>query len=260
MSAPSRPGVLLGRAMVTPIAPTNGSQIPAQRVVQETSMPARPASESSSSDNDRVRRSVAEAERIIQAEKLTGAKAMRIRGMILEAQQNQERGDSGEAERVAREALQIAQDAQGSPIPGADNGEDPGQSGSAIENEGVVVTAQRNEDGDSFEPQEREITNYKDGSSDSGVSMQYDQPLTPAQAPLAVAAHESSHHRRESREAIINGQRVLQSTRYFYQIDPNSGEIRITGGQARTLVFSKREQPDLNEVREGVHEHLDEIA
>ncbi len=206
---------------------------------------------STASPDSRLRSSVSEAERIINEERLTGAKAMRIRAMVQQAKQSGKEGKVDDAQRIARQALRLARGGEEAAQPEPDAGQpvasetDPG------------AKQQSNADGDTFEPMERETTSFRDGSGDGAISLNASQPLTPAQAPLAIAEHETSHQRRNSREAILNGQRVLQSIRYHHEIDPASGEIRVTGGQARTLVFPKVEPPDMEHVRENVHKHLD---
>lgn len=206
---------------------------------------------STASPDSRLRSSLSEAERIIQEERLTGAKAMRIRAMVDQAKQSGKEGKTDDAQRIARQALRLARGGEEAALA------EPEPAQPAANESEPASGQQSNADGDTFEPMERETTSFRDGSADGGVSLQASQPLTPAQAPLAVAEHETSHLRRNGREAILNGQRVLQSIRYHHEVDPESGEIRVTGGQARTLVFPKAEPPDMERVRENVKKHLD---
>ena len=197
-----------------------------------------------------MRRAASQAERIIQEERLTGADATRVRGLVEQAKSRDAEGNGADAERLARQALRSARSATGGMLAGVSDDEPTG----VAENAAPV---QANADGDTYEPLERETTAYSDASSDGGVSFQGSVPLTPAQAPLAIAEHETSHLRRRSRDATLNGQKVMQSIRYIYRLDPESGEIRIAGGRARTIVFPKKELPDLENVRENVRNRLD---
>ena len=194
------------------------------------------AADSPKTDSPSVRRSVSQAERIIQEERLTGADAMRVRGLLERAKSSDASGNASDAEHIARQALRTAQQAGGgTTLEASPSGAESGGRGEG----GTRVQA--NSDGDTYEPMERETTNYRDSSSDSGVSFQSSQPLTAAQAPLAIAEHETSHLRRRSREATLNGQKVMQSVRYIHRIDPETGEIQVVGGRARTIVLPKKD-------------------
>ncbi len=198
--------------------------------------------------SEKTQRSIAEARRLVTQNHVTGAKAMRIINMLSQAQQSVTAGKSVDAERLAREALKIAQEEE-NPT------EIPSRSASNEEQENAAAPMQPNGENsdetpasnamgvDPDQPFERETTSYADGSDDSGVSFQSAQPLTPAQAPFAVRLHELSHIRRETSDAILNGQRVLTSVAIHSRIDPMTGERHVGGGRTRVIVF-----PDIQPV------------
>lgn len=198
--------------------------------------------------NSKVERSLSEAKRLIFENKITGAKASRIQGLIDSAEQNASAGKVVDAERIAREALNTTQKAadekSGSDTIGTGSSSDDEEDTNAITN-----ADEETDSSDGNLLAERETTSYTDGSSDEGVSFQYAQPLTQAQAPFAVRQHELSHVRRDTSEAILNGQRVLTSVRIFSRIDPQTGERHVEGGNTRIIVFPNIE-PQKNSFNE----------
>lgn len=206
--------------MVTPIQP---GSFPVQN-------------QSAENPNSKIDRSLSEAKRLLFENKLTGSKAMRIQGMIESAEQSASSGKIVDAERLAREALNFTRET----IDERSTTNSIGTGSTANEEDEPNTIPTANEENDSSDVNllaERETTNYTDGSSDEGVSFQYAQPLTQAQAPFAVRQHELSHVRRDTSDAILNGQRVMTSVRIFSKIDPNTGERHVEGGNTRIIVF-----------------------
>lgn len=195
--------------------------------------------------NSKIDRSLSEAKRLLFENKLTGAKAMRIQGMIDTAEQSASSGKVIDAERIAREALNFTRES----VDESSNNNSIGVGKSTDEDEETSTILNTDEESDSSDDNliaERETSNYTDGSSDEGVSFQFAQPLTQAQAPFAVRQHELSHVRRDTSDAILNGQRVMTSVRIFSRIDPRTGERHVEGGNARIIVFPNIEpQKDL---------------
>lgn len=184
----------------------------------------------------KTQRSIAEARRLIAQNHITGATAIRLSTMLTQAQQSSSSGKVVDAQRLAREALKLAQDESGSTgIPAAAN-EDADAAAQPEENPEETPASQA-EGIDPNNPLQRNTTSYVDQSDDPGVSFQYAQPITQGQAPFAVMAHEISHVRRETSAAILNGQRVMASVTIHSRIDPATGERQIGGGQARVIVF-----------------------
>jgi hypothetical protein len=188
--------------------------------------------------NSKIDRSLSEAERLIFENKLTGAKATRIQGLIESAKQSASAGKVVDAERIAREALKFTRET----VDESSNSSSIGTGSSPDdEDETNTIPNASEETDENREPlSDRETTSYTDASGDEGVSFQFAQPLTQAQAPFAVRQHELSHVRRDTSEAVLNGQRVMTSVRIFSRIDPKTGERHIEGGNTRIIVF-----PDL---------------
>lgn len=198
-------------------------------------------------------RDVAEARRLIQQNKIRGAEATRILTLATQAEQKIGNGAFTEAERLSKEALDQAKELAGPPIPNAPTpvggqSEDSGGSSASsqtpeVDDETPLAKEVRDQNSNIFQ---RETTTYADGSDDQGISFQYAQPLTPAQSSFAVRQHELSHVRRETSDAIINGQRVLTSVTINSQVDPGSGQQVIRGGNARIMIFPNIEfvQPE----------------
>jgi len=188
--------------------------------------------------DEKTQRSIAEARRLIAQNHISGAKAMRLSTMLSQAEQNISSGKVVDAQRMAREALKIAQkesDSTGN-ADAAENGNVPGavQSGDDDDTENTSATT---DEANPNDPSQHETTSYQDGSSDNGVSFQYAAPLTQAQAPFAVQQHELSHVRRETSDAILNGQHVMASVTIKSHIDPRTGERQIEGGRTRIFIF-----------------------
>ncbi len=187
----------------------------------------------------KTQRSIVEAKRLLTQNHVTGSKAMRVVNMLAQAKQNVSAGKGIDAQRIAREALKIAEET-GNPVSPADPTTEP-------EEETQIAPEENNEDGqtpasqargiDPNQPYERDTVSYADGSGDSGVSFQYSQPVASEQAPFAVRQHELSHVRRETSDAILNGQRVLASVTVHNRIDPNTGERAVGGGNAHVIIF-----------------------
>ncbi len=193
-------------------------------------------------------RSIAEAKRLLAKNQVTGAKAMRILNMLSVAEQNMGQGNTIQAQRIAREALSAVRDIDENSNPINPNRKEESEAASApTSNDETEETPANNvlAESESDEPFQRETTSYQDGSDDSGISFQAAQPLTPAQAPFAVRQHELSHVRRETSDAILNGQRVLASVTIHSHIDPTTGQQHIGGGRARVIVFPDMEQKPL---------------
>lgn len=186
--------------------------------------------------NSKIVRQIAEAKRLVNENKITGAKAMRVQRMIEDAEQNASSGRIVTAEQIARKALSFTRETvDSSTITGQTTGSSEGE-----KSEETSVLPNAEEESDSTDANllpGRETSNYADDSSDEGVSFQFEQPLTQAQAPFAVRQHELSHVRRDTSDAILNGQRVMTSVRIFSRIDPRTGERHVDGGNARIIIF-----------------------
>ncbi|MEW6234439.1 MAG: hypothetical protein AB1656_03540 [Candidatus Omnitrophota bacterium] len=189
---------------------------------------------------DRTSRSIAEARRLIAQNQIAGAKAMRILAMLSTAEQNMGEGRTVEAQRIAREALKQAKDASDETNAALLN-----QTAAAANPQNALeeTPAAKAQGASAKEPFQRKTTNYADGSSDAGVSFQSATPLTPGQAPFAVMQHELSHVRRETSDAILNGQRIMASVTIHSRVDPVTGDRQVGGGQARILIFPNVESP-----------------
>ena len=164
---------------------------------------------------------------------------MRIINMLSQAQQNASSGKRTDAERFAREAVQLAENESDSTGRASAGDSEEAQTTATTPGEETNedTPASQASDVDPNQPMQRNTTSYTDGSDDSGISFQSAQPITSAQAPFAVRAHELSHIRRETSDAILNGQRVLTSVTIQSHIDPSTGERQIGGGRARIVVF-----------------------
>jgi len=189
---------------------------------------------------DRTSRSIAEARRLIAQNQITGAKAMRILTMLTTAEQSIGQGKTINAQRIAREALKQAKDASDETNAALLN-----QNAANPNNALDETPAAKAQGASANQPFQRNTTNYTDGSSDSGVSYQSATPLTPGQAPFAVMQHELSHVRRETSNAILNGQRIMASVTIHSRVDPATGERQVGGGQARILIFPNVDSPQL---------------
>jgi len=187
----------------------------------------------------KTQRSIAEAKRLLTQNHVTGSKAMRVVNMLSQAKQDVSAGKGVDAQRIAREALKIAEETS-DPISPADPTAEPDDEASipAEENrEDAQTPASQAQGIDPNQPFERDTVSYADGSGDSGVSFQYSQPVATEQAPFAVRQHELSHVRRETSDAILNGQRVLASVTIHNRIDPATGERLVGGGNAHVIIF-----------------------
>lgn len=190
--------------------------------------------QSAENRNSKIDRSLSEAKRLLFEHRITGVKAMRIQGLIETAEQNALSGKVIDAERIAREALNYTRET----VDEAVNNGAIGTGAKAKEDETTVIP--NAEEGATTYKNllaERETTNYADGSDDEGISFKFSQPLTQAQAPFAVRQHELSHVRRDTSDAILNGQKVYTSVRIFSRIDPRTGERHVDGGNTRIIVF-----------------------
>lgn len=190
----------------------------------------------------KINRPLSEAKRLLFEHRITGAKAMRIQGLIESAEQTAGSGKVIEAERIAREALNITRQTID------ETGITSTETSAKIpkdedEQDKTAIGTEESDTTDKNLIAERETTTYSDGSDDEGISFQYAQPLTQAQAPFAVRQHELSHVRRDTSEAILNGQKVLTSVRIFSRIDPMTGERHVHGGNTRIVVFPNIEAP-----------------
>lgn len=213
--------------MVTPIQP---GSFPVQ------TQPTQPTAESRGS---RIDRSLSEAKRLLNEHHITGAKAMRISALIESAEHSAGSGNTAEAERMAREALNVTREI-------ADESGKRDTTSLSRNNDNIGQSAAADKEGSAFDeplPTERETTHFQDGSEDQGISFQFAQPLTQAQAPFAVRQHELSHVRRDTSDAILNGQRVMTSVRIFSRIDPHTGERHVEGGNTRIVIFPNIEHP-----------------
>ncbi len=201
----------------------------------QASNPIKPYDPASS----KTQRSIAEAMRLLNQNHVTGSKAMRVVNMLAQAKQNVSAGKGIDAQRIAREALKIAEETA-DPISPADPTAQPEKEASTApegNDESGQIPASEAQGIDPNQPLERDTVSYADGSSDSGVSFQYSQPVGSAQAPFAVRQHELSHVRRETSDAILNGQRVLASVTVHNRIDPATGERFVGGGNAHVVIF-----------------------
>lgn len=200
-------------------------------------LPGSSAQAAESAPDEKTQRSIAEARRLITQNHITGAKAMRLSTMLTQAQQNVSSGKVFDAQRLAREALKLAQDESDSTgTANTENGNAPPATTSGDENNPDNSTGATQE-ANPNDLLQRNTTSYQDASDDSGVSFQYAEPLTQAQAPFAVRLHELSHVRRETSEAILNGQHVMASVTVSSHIDPQTGERQVGGGRTRVIVF-----------------------
>lgn len=191
---------------------------------------------------DPTSRSLSEARRLINQHHIAGSKATRVLNLVGQAEQKIGEGEKVDAGRIARDALKMARetvDATGAPgtvIPTR-----PGEAAPGEENEKSAESdATPAEEALGVENSpifKRETTNYADGSDDQGISFQYAQPLTQGQAFFAVKQHELSHVARDTREAILNGQRVQASAAVHAHIDPATGELHVSGGRSRIIIY-----------------------
>lgn len=187
----------------------------------------------------RAERSLSEARRLLALNQLSGQPASRLTSLMADAEQSIEQGDAAEAQRIAREALRFAREVTGeTPAIMGEPTEEPAEDTAARAGESNEEGSGSNSAANPGQPlNQRETTTYQDGSDDSGISFQAPQPLTNLQAPLAVRQHELSHVSRETRDAILNGQRVMASVTVHQRIDPATGEVVVDGGNARTVIF-----------------------
>jgi hypothetical protein len=195
---------------------------------------------------DKSSRAISEAQRLLIQNKITGADAMRITSMISMAQKSQGSGKLVEAHRAAKEAVQIASQYGDGLTPVAKETDkadsvSPGKADDEKDDRLPASESMGDEDGGLFDPKK---TTYTDGSDDSGISFQYAQPISDIQAPFAVRQHEISHVRRDTQDAIINGQKVMSSVTVRHRID-ETGSPFIDGGRARILIFPKKEIPQI---------------
>lgn len=187
---------------------------------------------------------IEETRRLLLQNRLTGAAAMRVSNMLALAEQRNGNGNPAQAERIARNALRMVNNIIEPPIPGSNppgEAEDGGTAGEETQDAAGGTDAPGEIPGPMGE---RETTTYRDGSDDGGISYRFSTPLSDAQAPFAVRQHELSHIRRETSEAIMNGQRVLASVTVNQGIDPATGDPYVGGGRARIVIF-----PDIEAVR-----------
>ena len=186
-------------------------------------------------------RAAREAERILTAENIKGAEAIKVRALIQQVKATNQTGQSAEAQRLARHALQKARELGNLPgITPPDDEEKEEEIQSAPDAEDLVNDAPAETGSPLDEP---ESSLYQDASGDAGISFKMGAPLTELQAPLAVRAHETTHLLHESQEAILEGRRVLSGIRILSRIDPNTGQRHVAGGRARVVIFPKIEPP-----------------
>ncbi len=195
------------------------------------STPYYPQMEPKAAETRPVERSLSEARRLLIENGGASAKTMRVMAMVALAEQNAGQGKVSEAERLAREAVKLAKNEDNASNPADPTAEEEPQNAANPKTNTTPLPGEEEETG------ERETTNYSDVSDDSGVSFQFAQPLTPAQAPLAVMQHELSHVRRETSDAILNGQRIMASVAIHSYIDPQTGDRHVSGGRTRVVVF-----------------------
>ncbi len=195
---------------------------------------------------EKTNRSINEARRLILQNKVTGAKALHLYTLLNQAEQNLSRSNTFEAHRIARQALNQAES-----LTQADRENLPSLDPNASQEDKKSPQMESSEDRRANTDHEakallgeRETRTYRDGSSDSGISFQAETPLTPAQAPFAVRQHELSHIRRETSEAILNGQRIIASAAVHSRVDPRTGERTVDGGRARIVIMPNIEPPD----------------
>lgn len=187
-------------------------------------------------------RSIAEARRLLSENKITGASAMRIQTLLDQAEQRIGAGNPVNAQRIARTALKQVRElsdtettaSTATPTRPEEEKDETTQGATETTDQSAADGGQGKIIGD---PNQQNKITYQDGSSDSGVSFQYAQPIASIQSPFAVRQHEMSHIRRDTADAILNGQKVLTSVRMFRGVNPGTGEPYVAGGQARIIVF-----------------------
>lgn len=85
---------------------------------------------------------------------------------------------------------------------------------------------------------------YKDQSSDPSVSFQTPTQLSPAEAALAVAAHENEHVVHNSAQAERNGQVAHSTVTISYAVCPECGRIYVSGGKTQTTFIPGQQTGD----------------
>lgn len=191
---------------------------------------------------DSAERSIDEARRLLVQDKVTGVDALRLYARISQAEQVVGKGNPLDAKRIAQDALRKVKDLVDDSNAAAVTSSNDKNKPSSVKNNSTPAADSLGVEGDGVF--QRDTTLYQDGSDDSGISFQYAQPLTPAQAPFAVRQHELSHVRRETSDAILEGRRVIASVTVHQRIDPESGKINVEGGRARAVIFPKAPVPE----------------
>ncbi len=188
-----------------------------------------------------AQRSISEAKRLLNENGITGAGAMRILAMLDQAEQHAGKGNSVNAQRIARKALKQVRELSVSSTPSDSiTPTDREKKTDTVTEESTdpkTPLVNQNQRGVMGDPSQQETVTYQDGSNDSGVSFQYAQPVSAIQSQFAVRQHELSHIRRDTSEAILNGQKVLTSVRLHRGVNPSTGKPYVSGGQARIIIF-----------------------
>jgi hypothetical protein len=210
--------------------------------------PVRPTSQESRTRNplaaQQVRTSelaVRKAERILSAVNVKGADAIRLRSLIQQAKSSNESGQSIEAERLARYALEKAR--QMGKLPGVTAAPD-GETEEPLPAPDTEPAADDQPIETSPGLGEPDKTLYQDNSGDAGISFQMGVPLTELQAPLAVRGHEVSHLLHETQKAVLEGRPVQAGIRIHSHVDPQTGRQHVSGGRATVYIFPNFEPPE----------------
>ena len=242
--------------MVTSALPIGlgASFIPASRETQApTGLPSKAnqggashANDTASVEKKKSEQAITQVQQLLVQNRITGVDALRITGMITQAQNFMGSGDPSDAQRIAKQALKIAMKYDtGFPASKSKNQQNqdiklPGSSGTAADSQNNTNSKTTSKD----QPMgSEEKVLYKDSSNDGGISFQYATPVSNIAAPFAVVAHEEAHVRRETGDAILNSQHVMTSVQILQHFDPVTGEVRIDGGRTRVIIFPKYNPP-----------------
>ncbi|MCL2704301.1 MAG: hypothetical protein FWE91_11965 [Defluviitaleaceae bacterium] len=107
---------------------------------------------------------------------------------------------------------------------------------------------------------------YQDKSNDSGVSFQAPTKLSPAQAAIAVPAHEGEHVTRNAAKAESEDRTAESAVRIFTSVCSECGISYVSGGETRTVTRKKAETQDFadkfedDKITRGVGKNVDETA
>jgi hypothetical protein len=91
---------------------------------------------------------------------------------------------------------------------------------------------------------------YVDNSNDPNASMRSPVALTAGEAELAVRMHERGHLMHAEADARTNGEQIVSAhTQIRYRVNPNTGEIYASGGEAVVTTKARQRQRQQNQLR-----------